>query len=982
VTRIVVDAFKKITGSLVGVDEPLFDAGLDSLSSSEFVALLDTHVNGITENSIKVQLPVTLLFDYPTPSALATFLSSRISRANTPAKILPHACKIDSVVNKCSSQSHVSHKSAWVSAVGTETAFDSEGTFSCDASGVVPILRWDFDDLCYADLQAPIFGGYLAGITEFDSVAFGITCAEAKTMDPQQRRILSWSAAAVSSIRALQTGAKSSELLMATMGVYVGVATLDYSAICSTSAGATGYHYNKVSDNGSFRKPTASTATGSAFLSVIPGRVAFTLNTHGTAVAIDTACSSGLVALHVARIASLNTAKESHLRQLAGGVNMVLRAETSALFTAAQMISPDGRCKTLDAAANGYVRGEACVVVILEPRLDTSIGHFCFLNVVGSATNQDGRSSTITAPNGPAQRSVILAAIENASSERWEVSSPCALQMHGTGTALGDPIEVNAALAVPIQAAAQYIKQTSTNDFVSFSSTKSSITHTESPSGLISMVAAMSNLNAAKIVGISHLRTCNPYVAVSLRCSFPTIAARSCLGAPIFQTGNACVGASAFAFQGTNAHALIVKEYCRSKVESNNLRNDSTFGATLATRLPNSRVCARLWLLPLPHSILSRVITALEASDVVGIYIVDVWVNPKSSFLKDHKVYGSSLLPGAASLQLVDAALKYSTTQFTEAGFTAVTCGVTLVRPFFLECTNIKNVQAHVCTTTTGDVHIGHKGSTPMSLKGSEFCPTRQHILTAKFLRLFADKLINNNDASCGSTSKTAWNFSRTLFRKQMDQTQEPVLGIVTRLSQNNTSEISTPSDDHVWHFSPAALDASFQSICTAHDRLVPAQDGLRIPASLDAFTSHEGDLWRHSTYRITAMSWTSKNISQNFKESFKSEHRVKNAIVHGMVVCSTPRISNDIQQSFFRKHTRGKCINDVEDDVHIAMLSDKKMTTSSTHREALFSRLSRHLRTSSEVCAKQEKSQWQLTFFDIYRNYWKVYKHGEALQP
>ena len=263
---------------------------------------------------------------------------------------------------------------------------------------------------------------------------FGITSAEAKTMDPQQRRLLSWSAAAVSSTRALTTGVQTSELLMATMGVYVGVATLDYSAICSTSAGATGNQYNKASDIGSFRKPTASTATGSAFLSVIPGRIAFTLNTHGTAVAIDTACSSGLVALHIARIGSLNTAKESSLRQLAGGVNMVLRAETSALFTAAQMISPDGRCKTLDAAANGYVRGEACVVVILEPRLDTSIGQFCFMIVVGSATNQDGRSSTITAPNGPAQRSVILAAIESASSDRWEVSLPCALQMHGTGT--------------------------------------------------------------------------------------------------------------------------------------------------------------------------------------------------------------------------------------------------------------------------------------------------------------------------------------------------------------------------------------------------------------------------------------------------------------------------------------------------------------------------------------------------------------------
>jgi acyl transferase domain-containing protein/acyl carrier protein len=940
VTRIVVDAFKKITGSIVGVDEPLLDAGLDSLSSSEFVALLDTHVNGTssTDNSIKVSLPVTLVFDYPTPSALATFLSSQISRANEPSKILPPACKIDSVVNKCPTQSHVSHNAAWVSAVGTETAFDSEGTFSCDASGVVPISRWDFDDLCCADLQAPIFGGYLAGITEFDPGAFGIKCGEAKTMDPQQRRLLSWSAAAVSSIRALPTGAKASEMLTATMGVYVGVATLDYSAICSISALATGDQYSKVSDMSSFRKPTASTATGSAFLSVIPGRIAFTLNTHGTAVAIDTACSSGLVALHIARIASFNTAKES-LRQLAGGVNMVLRAETSALFTAAQMISPDGRCKTLDAAANGYVRGEACVVVILEPRLDTSNGQFCFMIVVGSATNQDGRSSTITAPNGPAQRSVILAAIDSASSDRWEISSPCALQMHGTGTALGDPIEVSAALAVPIQAAAQYRKQTI--DSFAFSSTKSSITHTESPSGLISIVAAMSNLKAAKIVCISHLRTCNPYVAVSLRCSFPTIAARSCLGAPTCQTGNACVGASAFAFQGTNAHALVVKEYCRSKDESKNLRNHLTFGATLATRLPNSRLCVRHWLSPLPHSILSRVIIALEESDVVGVYIADIWANPRSSFLKDHKVYGSSLFPGAASLQLADAALQYSITEFTEAGFTAVTCGVTLVRPLFLECTNIKSVQAHVCTTTAGDVHIGHKGSMPVSLKGTEFCPPRKRILTAKFLRLFADKLINNDDTSCSSKSKTAWNFRRTLFRKQVDQTHEPVLGIVTHFSQNKNSKISPAFDDHGWDFSPAALDASFQSICTAQDKQMPVQESLRIPASFDAFTSHEGNLCGHSARRITSESWTSKNISQNFKESFKSEHRVKNAIVRGMVVCSTQRISIDIQPIPFRTHARGISIDDVRNDMHITVLSDKRMSTSSSHKEALFSRMS-----------------------------------------
>ena len=232
-------------------------------------------------------------------------------------------------------------------------------------------------------------------------------------MDPQQRLLLHFSWDALSG-----TGMDPSS--MASLGVYVGISSSDYGRLAAQYSGGL----------------SAFTATGSA-LSVAAGRLSYTYGAQGPSLSIDTACSSSLVGAHVARVGLLGG--EVNM-SLAAGVNVTLERSTSIAFARAQMLAPDGRCKTLDALADGYVRGEAVVAVVLRalPVAETAPGHF-FARLLGSAVNQDGRSSSLTAPNGPAQQAVVRAALLGGALAPGAVGD---LQLHGTGTALGDPIEV------------------------------------------------------------------------------------------------------------------------------------------------------------------------------------------------------------------------------------------------------------------------------------------------------------------------------------------------------------------------------------------------------------------------------------------------------------------------------------------------------------------------------------------------------------
>ena len=230
---------------------------------------------------------------------------------------------------------------------------------------------------------------------------------------------------------------------------------------------------------------SAYSATGGA-LSVASGRLSYTFAFKGPALSIDTACSSSLVATHVAATAVKGGTSTA---ALSAGIGLLLNPDPTAMFQKAGMLAPDGRCKTLDVAADGYVRGEAAGVLFFQNAAAVEGGAPPLALLCGTAVNQDGRSSSLTAPNGPSQQEVIRTALHSAQMRAEDVSH---LQMHGTGTPLGDPIEVGAANAALVEG-------THRIGALSASTAKSWIGHTEAAAGVMGLTQAA--------VGVSHLST-------------------------------------------------------------------------------------------------------------------------------------------------------------------------------------------------------------------------------------------------------------------------------------------------------------------------------------------------------------------------------------------------------------------------------------------------------------------------------------------
>ena len=294
-----------------------------------------------------------------------------------------------------------------------------------DAVGPIPSDRWSLDAFYAEDPDAvgkmiTRRGAFLENVDQFDADFFGIAPREAASMDPQQRMLLeiSWEALE-------NSGHAPATLAGARAGVYLGISNGDY--------GRSLFARMDLID--------AYASSGNAY-SVAAGRLSYFLGLRGPSMAVDTACSSSLVALHLAcqglRLGECDLA-------LAGGINLILSPEMNICFSKARMMAPDGRCKTFDAAADGYVRGEGCAILVLRRLSDAVADGDRILAVVrGSAVNQDGRSAGLTAPNGPAQEAVIHAALAVAGVPPAAIGY---VEAHGTGTPLGDPIEVGALAA-------------------------------------------------------------------------------------------------------------------------------------------------------------------------------------------------------------------------------------------------------------------------------------------------------------------------------------------------------------------------------------------------------------------------------------------------------------------------------------------------------------------------------------------------------
>ncbi len=434
---------------------------------------------------------------------------------------------------KIESLEQASHEPIAIIGMGCRTPGGPSGTEGfwqllrdgVDAISDVPSDRWDAAANYDPDPDAPgrlatCWGGFLNNPYDFDAGFFGIAPREAVSMDPQQRLLLevTWETLE-------DAGIDADGLAGSRTGVFVGICNSDYAQLLVS------------------RPPDeydVYLATGSSH-SVAAGRLSYVLGLQGPCIAVDTSCSSSLVAVHMA-CQSLRS-QESSLA-LAAGVNLILTPEVTIALSRGHMMAPDGRCKTFDDAADGFVRGEGCGVMVLKRLSDAQRDRDRILAIIrGSASNQDGRSGGLTVPNGPAQEAVLKLALANAGLEPEAVSY---VETHGTGTSLGDPIEVHALGEV-------LCAGRSKQEPLYIGSVKTNIGHLEAAAGITGLIKVVLSLQHREIPPHLHLKRKNAHVdweqyAMEIpteRVPWPE------------RNGKRIAGVSSFGFSGTNAHVIV-----------------------------------------------------------------------------------------------------------------------------------------------------------------------------------------------------------------------------------------------------------------------------------------------------------------------------------------------------------------------------------------------------------------------------------------
>ena len=401
----------------------------------------------------------------------------------------------------------------------------------------IPADRWDWRVNYSRALDGPNttnskWGGFLREVDAFDHRFFGISPREAALMDPQQRLFLQTAYKAIE-----EAGYRPADLSKGRTGLYVGVSTHDY--------------YELLGDAG---VPIEAYTTTGMFHSITANRVSYLLDLKGPSFPIDTACSSSLVAVRAAIEAMWSGSCDV---AIAGAVNLILTPTVYISFARAGMLSPTGRCRSFDAAADGYVRGEGVGALVLKP-LSAALRDRDHIHAVirGSAVNHGGRVNTLTTPNPNAQADLIVQAFEEAGVDPATVGY---IEMHGTGTALGDPIEVNGLKKAFNQLRDRAGKPRLTGGNTLIGSVKSNVGHLEPVAGLAGIFKAVLAMRNGRVPGNLHLDEVNPHIkldASPLRIahsneSWPR--PRDASGAELPRRA----GVSSFGFGGVNGHVLL-----------------------------------------------------------------------------------------------------------------------------------------------------------------------------------------------------------------------------------------------------------------------------------------------------------------------------------------------------------------------------------------------------------------------------------------
>jgi acyl transferase domain-containing protein/acyl carrier protein len=393
-----------------------------------------------------------------------------------------------------------------------------------DAITETPEDRWDPAAVDDPDPETPgkvttRWGGYLDEIGHFDPYFFGISPREAACMDPQQRLLLEVAYEALEN-----AGQPLEELSRSATGVFMSLMSNDYAFLQFSDPSRLGMY----------------TGTGSTH-SIAAGRLSFLLDLCGPSLVVDTACSSSLVAVHLACQSLRN--RECDLA-LAGGANVVLSPTFTIIASKMNMLARNGRCKTFDASADGFVRGEGCGVVALRRLSDALAREDRIWAIIrGSAVNHDGRTNGLTAPNGRSQEELLRKALHNARLTPEKVGY---IEAHGTGTSLGDPVEMEALAEV-------YGKADSSGRPCPVGAIKTNVGHLEAAAGVAGLLKAVLSLTHEAIVPNLHFRELNPHIKLEgSRFTIPT----ELLAWPASAEPRRA-GVSSFGWSGTNCHVII-----------------------------------------------------------------------------------------------------------------------------------------------------------------------------------------------------------------------------------------------------------------------------------------------------------------------------------------------------------------------------------------------------------------------------------------